>query len=358
MKAEKNLHIIGGNSGVTGGIILESRSVYGVGGEFKFRDGDLPVVGEDVVTFGIILKSVNSPVMAYGKDVYLKGTTVTADAAEALTLSGATFMRLSTDGFTDIIGQTIADGTAVSGSSIVNRFDKANVIFSNTAVFQTTAQYVLLDTVDGAIYAGGPLAIAKGVQAYPAATITTLISNYRANFTTWLTGTGVGDLPVVLAYTSTLVYGSGIMGDTDFIDEAGFTCRNEEQYGLSDDFWVVESRWQQMYREKEIGLLWYEPPVSVPGATDTTTRPHPGNDYWLYYEKLAEYDPELWEWEAGHNAARDVTADPEDGDEASVYDEVRTERADDEATALKMKILADTYRVSRQIAGIEIVPST
>ena len=164
------------------------------------------------------------------------------------------------------------------------------------------------------------------------------------------------DLPVVLAYTSTLVYGSGIMGDTDFIDEAGFTCRNEEQYGLSDDFWIVESRWQQMYRDKEIGLLWYEPPVQIPGVADTATRPHPGNDYWLYYEKLAEYDPELWEWDAGHNTARDPNATPDEGDAASVYDEVRTERADATATALKMKILADTYRVSRQIAGLEIAP--
>jgi hypothetical protein len=358
LQAEKNLHMRGGNSGVDGGIIVENRAVYGVGGAFVFRDGEEPVVGEDVKTYGIIFKSAEAPLMIYGKDVYTRairglaggGRIVMDTDGEIVESAGLDITQMSRSGVTHILGQSLADGDSVSGSSVVNRFDVDNTVFSGTGMFRAAAQNVLLDTDGGAIYAKGLLGISQGVQPFPPSAVENLITQYSADYTGWLQGTGSHDLPTVLAGNYALVYTSGIMGDSDFIDEAGFTCRNADQYNLFTDFFLTETRWQQMYRSKEIGLIWFEPQVLVPGSTQAT-RPHPGNNNWLYAESFAQYTPELWDDETGRDTDRGKASD-----ESHKYDTVRQKRTDDASTALKKVIMSDNYLVSEQIAGIPIVP--
>jgi hypothetical protein len=72
MKAEKNLHILGGNSG-KGGVLVESRGVYNPPvDDFEWCDGDDALIGEDVSTPGIMLLTRTGPIQMYGNDIYGK----------------------------------------------------------------------------------------------------------------------------------------------------------------------------------------------------------------------------------------------------------------------------------------------
>jgi hypothetical protein len=74
-------------------------------------------------------------------------------------------------------------------------------------------------------------------------------------------------------------------------DAVGFSFRKSlEHYKISDDFRVVEARWQQMYRVFSVNSAeWDEPQVDAPDGTPT--RPHPGYDAWDQSDHYAYADP-------------------------------------------------------------------
>jgi hypothetical protein len=359
IKAERNLHMLAGNSGIMGGVLIESRAAYDFGGEFKFRDEeDNPLVGEDVQTYGIIMRSTKAPTMVYGQDVYVKamndagpgivGGNIVIDADSGVTLSGYEVMEFAKSGITHILGQRLEEGGAIITSSVVNRFDQDNTMFGSTGVFMSKAEYALFDTQGtGQMLVNGSVGIVNGVMPYPGSVLSSMIVSYSSEYTQWLTGTDPDDLPAILNYQYLEAYLSGIKGDTTFISYAGFTCRNEAQYGLHDDFFLAEARWQQMYRDKGIGIVWYEPIVEIPGVTmsltEGYTRPHPGHTYWVLYERYVQYDPELWDWTDGRSAKRGASTKVE-----SPYDAMRKKREEGTAKSLQYKVLSNHYIVSNQ----------
>ena len=355
IKAQRNLHMLGGNgtdAGAVGGIIIESRAAYGIGSGFKFRDDDGdPLVGEDVNTYGIILKSVDSPVMIYGRDIYGRsaissggGGTIEFEADADIVISGTNQTRYSNAGFTDIIGQLVSAGGSVLTGTVVNKFDKAITMFSSTDLFRAQAAVVILDSPNG-LYARGPIAVNQGIVPFPDSTIDAVINGYSADYITWLAAT----LPAVLAYYYDDLYTGYLKSNTSFISEAGFTCRDESQYGLTLDFLLPESRWQQTYRANDIGIVWYEPAVLIPGLPTQWTRPHPGDSYWIMMEKYLEYDHDLWQWKspAGDWALCDIERSTDSAD-SGPYVVASNKRVDGTSTAQKARFLGTNYLISKQ----------
>jgi len=363
VKAERNLHMLSGNGGVVGGTFIENRSVYGFGGTFKFRDAQgNPLVGEDVDTYGMVIKAPNAPVMVYGRDVYTKAISYTQgggqdvgghieqEASRGVVVSGEQYIRYSEQGFTDVIGQKVGDGSTLSGS-IVNRFDKENTVLSSTHLCMIQSRYVCLTSTEAAsgLFVSGSIGVVYGVVPYPSNTLAGMISAWSTEYNQWLTG-DPGDpdtLPGMLNFYYTDIYEQGIKGNATFISVAGFTCRDQDQYGLGDDFQISETRWQQVYRQKDIGLVWYEPTVEIPGvAVDAAvryTRPHPGQRMWLQSQQYMECDTVLWSQDDAK--ARD-RADTED--DVPVYDDVRNKHADDTETSLRYRFLSTNYLISKQ----------
>ena len=360
IKAERNLHMISGNSGTVGGMILESRSVYDYAGPYKFRnDAGEPLVGEDVDTYGIIFKTVNAPVMMYGADIYVKsispssgggfdaGGNIVLEADRDLMTSGYSVVHYSESGVNEIIGQKLEAGPVVSGASIVNRFDTENTVFGATGLFRAKATNAVLDTDGGGLWSKGTLNISGAVVPVSGTVIDSVIDTLSAAFNTWV-DEGLVSLTNYL-YTET--YDKGIRANPDFIAQAGFTCRNARQYGLlgpsevEDDvgFFLVESRWQQTYRKKEIGIVWYEPTVAIPGLTTEFTRPHPGQQFWIFDEKYRIFDGTLFDWDELKDVDRGLADEAE-----PVYDKAWAEQVASEGDKLKPMLMSDNYLISKQ----------
>lgn len=374
IKAEHALHMLGGNSGIEGGVIIESRSVYGIGGSFQFRDdGDDPLVGEDVWTYGIILKAPNAPIMMYGRDIYGKavayneeggdniGGNVEFEADYGLITSGSTQIHYAKNGMTHILGQQLSEGGAVLSTSVVNRFDVNDTVLGSKLLFRAAADVVIFDSTGG-MFARGPFAVSGGIVPFPSESVESVIAAYSEDYTAWLTGSGQYDLPTVMTFYYNDMYEMDIKSDATFIEIAGFTCRNVEQYGMHDDFMLAEARWQQVARHIENNgecVLWNEPRVGIPGidiSSDQYTMPHPGSDNWDKYERYMEYESDLWQWlvtgtGSGDNptwAVHDISRSPTENVD-SAYRQAYQDRVDDASEAFKARFLSKNYLVSQQV---------
>lgn len=353
IKAERNLHILGGNSGVVGGVLIESRSNK-QSASFKFKDGSTPLVGEDVETYGIMLKTTTAPILMYGSDIYGKAVASSSGAGElefeadgGIVLSGKSHIRYAQDNMTDIIGQTLAAGAAVSGGSIVNYFDKKNAVYGCTDLFRAKASVAVFDSTNG-MYATGHFAVVNGIVPFPSGTVESTIAGFSTDYTNWL----ASGLAALTTFYYDDVYNADAKGNQDFINIAGFTCRNEIQYGLTSDFYIVEARWQQVYRAAGLGVLWNEPVVAVPGSVTVMTRPHPGNAYWSQVQLYVEYDTDLWAWKSESDSqvwSLKDKARAVDTGASNPYDTARKNREGASIyTAQKPRLFSEKYKVSIQ----------
>jgi hypothetical protein len=355
LKAEHNCHILGGNSGVDGGVLIESRSAYPEGGEFVIKD----VKGEDVVSFGIILKSTVAPVMTYGSDIYLRGISrnvgggedvgggIILEADRHLAISAESNMRFAKYRNIDVYGQQLKDGTTLSSESFVNLFDKTDAVFNQTQRFKVAANYPIFSSKEGQVLMAGSLGMSGNVVPYTSTLMDTMIAAQMSAYETWLTsGTSDDTFPGIILLHYTESYLEGICGDIDFIEFMGFTCRTPEQYGLGDDFEVPEARWQQMYRAVDLKCQWVEPRINTPGAAADYSQPHPGYELWTQEARLLQYDPELWSWEDGSNVER--TRDPD-----GKYGAAITARDAGASKQFSSAKLATDYLISQQLTPPE-----
>jgi hypothetical protein len=344
--------------------------VYGIGDEFQFRDEDDNfLVGEDVVSYGIIFKSKEAPVMTYGRDLYLRainsdlgggddiGGQIVIDADRDLVTSACNALRLYETSETTIIGQKLDEGTDVLSESIVNFQDKDNHLLSNKSVFRAKAENAIFDS-GTAMLIRGPISAAQGVVAIPGTVIDTLITDLSTDIDSFLTGVGDSDLPAVLTFHHDETYTKSVKGDETFVEQAGFTLRNRLQYGLNSTFVVPEARWQQAYRNTGLGRTWDEPAVIVPGGElGDATLPHPGRRLWLKDERYAEHATELWDWKdlrdidrVGKSASGEVDPTIRPYDEARAATESDIEE-NGIGSRIAFRFLAEGYLISRQIGA-------
>jgi hypothetical protein len=362
LKAENNLHMLGGNSGLRGGVIIEARAPYVYGGDFQFDHGE-GITGEDVVSYGIILKSTTAtgkpagPIMVYGSDIYLRSVSdsgspqnlngqVVIDADGIMALTSKEHYTLSKGGVSHVLGKELRDfGGAwpTPGTDyVINYFDKTMASIGTSSIdFKFRCGPMVFYNGDALF--SGRLGTKLGMISVPGPVIDDLINTVTASYNAMIAGDVKDDIQIV--YNET--YNDSIRGVTDFIEVAGFSCRNKEQYGLitnTVDFKFAETRWQQLYRKNDRDILWVEPEVLVPGEHSSPGMPHPGKELWDTNTAMALYDDELWDWETNRPFPRDKEVS--DGDtERSVYADPKPE---DRITLVK---LSEGYQITRQIGA-------
>ena len=359
IKADRNLHMLGGNSGTHGGVLIEGRASYQTGGDFKFGKD---VLGEDVVSYGIILKSTTAkglaaaPVQIYASDIYMKALSdaennpdlngqILLDADREIISSSIDNYRYVEEGITDIIGQKLVDTANgdIAPSSYVNRYSTETVsIGSKDLNFLVKGKNVDFDMGENVAIFTGRIGAKLGLVHLQPDLIDSTIEADSELYETYLNAS----LPAIAAGHHTTTYNEGIRGVAKFIETAGFTCRTPTQYGYENedkiDLALAETRWQQMYRAKEIGKQWVEPDVEVPGGDETTqpTLPHPGFSKWVEAaDAFVAYDGELWDWNELKDTDRGLAADVS----TSPYTTVTP------STNQVLSTLKDGYLISNQL---------
>lgn len=379
LKAEANLHAIAGNKESNGGILLEARSTSGT---FNFTG----VQGEDVIHNGITLKTENAPLLMYSSEMYartLQAGTITLDADKG---SGGIIQiadnhaRWATEYFADIAGGNPYDNPVLrkpqASLSLFNRnihtvggndtlhCDSSAVTFASTRgdvgmvvagpvgckslIAEEGAMIGVYAIVTGAIMSGGGffsgsggiLQVAQMIPTpVPAPPLfippVTMIGKAQAFAFNMLSNVTLGITGVVNVTTYTPPTAVG--NDENFIEPIQFSFRSHEQYGMEDDFFLFEPRWQRMYRiHGGGGIPFVEPAVRCDGAPEVTTYPSPGFINWTTAEVMKKHDTRLWDEAGRHNVDREVPG-------GGPYEDPKSNEAED-------VILEAEWKISRQLS--------
>ena len=285
IKGQRNLHLLGGNNGEPGGVLLESRAT---GRSFNFSG----VVGEEVQQTGIVLKCRESDVAIWGNNVHIgaramEGTagilTLDADEGQAqIYMRASTIMREIDQGAVDVFNNRQNANYFSAGATIL---DTRTLVVRGKALFTKgsggdsgmlvegkgffTEQVTTRDNPkfsgegDNSIYflPHTPSLIDSDIQRAKQD-----IDDAVKNMTD-----GAEDFNKAV-YTD-----ASALGNTDVIDKVGFSLRSDEQYNISN-FKLYESRWQYLYRMLGYTDVWAEEQVESPEGT--VTYPHPGREAW------------------------------------------------------------------------------
>lgn len=257
IKAEENLHMLGGNSGGTAGVMIESRS----SGPAHY---DFTTVGQDCLVNGIILKAPSSEIVGYGKNIYLR-TKFSAGKSSGDAIASPTIAK---DG--DIVLDTLGQGEVITRTEYVKHYVKCAVahIFPDSPSFHSVNMF----TEDGAtlcgdVYTDGDLlSWGSHVCRGDFSTSSGHFYSPAGGVIGAMTGAGAASIGEAVeqgqAYETTLVtwagtqygsdmtqnwYGDGRPGNATIITSAWVSMRVEEDY-KTDSFVLFESRWQQMAR--------------------------------------------------------------------------------------------------------------
>jgi hypothetical protein len=296
-KAEKNLHLLGGNDGKAGGILLESKapSAYSYDG----------VVGEDVVTGGVQVKAAKGAFVTWTRDVYMRigggdvdsGGEVVIDADKGrapIITNSQSFLRYVSDAAADYLGTE-------------GQVKVANVYGREGAILGTPVEVMGTGIFSGSVLIKGWVECVGGHIA------TELAQNPNYVYVSPLKDKPLAEARRILAEADraekkavaegTKDYKAGFTdywyaddgpGNDGTIRAAHFTYRSGDHY-RTKDFELYEARWQQLSRLAGQALAkWTEPPV-VAGSRETY--PYPGKAAWkdgdhLHRQGLSLRDPD------------------------------------------------------------------
>lgn len=325
--AKHNLHMIGGmDKTKPGGILMECRSKWSSG------VNDFTGVGEDIKFYGITMLSKESPVSAYGSDIYLRAYSETpANSCGNVMIeadnwqmhsAAKEFFRFCAYGFTEIMNFAIGNetiltttkdkvtwarwedkytyfgiGTAYKDSSMFRTDHAVNSFTGSKGVISATYVDQLNYAADSGSPNPGPRSHVTGIEAYtidcpgaPSASKNTSWCDYYDNKL-------ITKMKKMRNYDYANPADSDIFGKTSYMKELGFTWRNTAQYNVSD-FYLTETRWQQVGRLHGSGyILWNEYMLKTNNAAvaypDDYTTPHPGRETWFVDSKFYEITPQL-----------------------------------------------------------------
>ena len=320
IKAEKNLHMLAGNGGESGGVLIESRSVDG--------SNAYSGPGEATTSYGITLLAKTSTISTYGLNSYIStigaGGTLIFDAGGGtgtVTTIANNNICYTNQTLKQIFGYTPASKSGAD-QAVCNEFSKNSALIQNKGYFAVKVGSTILDS---SLFVTGSAAAKQGYDITPqtktasdiSGFITTIIGQISAN--TALSGPQL----------RTEVYASSKMGDQQLIDTLAFSCRNEEQYGLAGEGVIIpESRWQFAYRQNGTADAWDEKAVSFHGDK---TMPHPGYNNWTSKSLFSRIEStELFDWSTLQN------------------DVAKSAASDGTAPATNSAVLQDSYIISNQ----------
>lgn len=337
LKAEQNVHVLAGNSGQTGGILMESRAA---GQSFDFRQP-----GEQTRSSGIVLLAKNSQILGYAREALVRTDgDLVLEASDGRRIDvSRTHLRWAGSEMTDTIGDTPRPDGTVDESAVTNTFTTDLASFGGRNAFKVGATNVLM-AGEGLLYSRQQQLLYRGTAVFQGSVLAagslycggpsiSAGANFAASHAN--PGGAVGrilkapDPPETdepfekpaeqltelqeriaerTAEQTSLIHEAYYqteerIGSDDFWKAIGFSCRTERDYHTDGgDYIVAESRWQQAYRTRKIGKAWDEPAVRAP--TGEQTAPHPGRQQWDGPDSYLVADPQLWDWETGRNVDR------------------------------------------------------
>ncbi len=282
LKAERNLHMLAGN-GEIGGVLIEARSKAISRPTAWLKDK----VGEDALTAGIMFKTDHGgPLVFRGSD--MRFVAEGADGNQGLMTVEATGGGIHMEA--DFITRKAAGGLGFADYGANGR-----LLCATTSELHFRHSGEVLYTVDrmgvgGSIYAGGAIYAADGV--IPADNSNDVLSGLYEKTGAWGQD--------IVGSQELQTYIAAAKERTEWLLDAGFSFRTPEQYGTdAEGFYLVEARWQRMYRERKTGLGFIEPAVTAYGVgedNDVHTLPYPGFSAWREDEKYKLVNSKLFDW--------------------------------------------------------------
>ena len=285
IKAEGNMHILAGNGEDYGGILLESRA------DNSTQSYD-DVVGTDVQSSGVVIKCKNSAFVTWATDIYLSVQKLDQKAAGIFYLD-------ADDGNSNIIVKSKEFLEMLTSFHVINFADTSDAYYFGKDAAIIDAQICIVD--GGAIMLDGPM-IAQGfvgggsfghdgdepLEVIPGTS--GKIGDYISDAKDAIDAVGDNLTQRVSAIDDKARNDPDGLLNSAVVKKIGFSLRNDEQYGLQDDFKLRAARWQQ-YIEDD-GNTWEEPAVTAP--TGEPTFPHPGRKWTeaIYFDavNLSNFD--------------------------------------------------------------------
>jgi hypothetical protein len=303
LKAERNLHLLGGNSGQAGGVLVECKAPS----RYAYAD----VVGEDVTMGGFQVKVAQGDVTLWASNIYLRTGggdvtpgVITLDAAagrQAITLQASTIVNFVSESILDNFG---SDGN-IAAAHVWG--PNGNIIASPCYV-QGSCTFQASILVSGGVSAVGGYFGSDQAQANEGKVgqitgnglilAAQALAKDQGDAASAASDAGVFWQQLFGEY----LYAAAQAGNDDTIAAVHFTFRNPAQY-RTGDFQLYEDRWQQLARLGGQGLTaWKENPVT--GATAEDTMPYPGLAPWDQDETYNQMDLALYDIAQGFSQPR------------------------------------------------------
>ena len=335
IKAERNLHALGGNSGTDGCVLIESRT--------KNVPYDHSQKGEDAVGSGIVLKSAGELRAYVDRASFQVVQDFVLDCTDLIEV-GTRVNRWCQEDMLFTFGAIPSQQSSLPADARVSRLSKAGMEFATagTLNFRSTGALLAADSsnpyvltiagdtqLKGSLVAGGFAAVQKGViTAGSIAAKGTVLAGSMGDLSGGVGKIKGADLEKSTSYDFDKYTTQGqrnsdkadqslrqaVNGELVQLNRAyyalansplsksqleliGFTCRTPQQYGTTGDILVAEAAWQQTMRKQGSGFQWIEPRVT--GPKGAVTMPHPGYEAWTNDEIYATYDMAFAPWAAG-----------------------------------------------------------
>lgn len=285
VKADRNLHMLGGNSG-EGGILLEARTVDVPGSK-----NDFTKQGTESQSSGIILKSKSAPMAAYGSSVHIqsKSGRITIDAAagtQNVDITGKDVWVVGKQSASLVAGVSpgSAGGEPEKASLIKVKLDEAHISAGNALARLTSGSLYLTNSATGKldVMLDANLRVTGGIANPNEAVGLFDPTKTRMNPSIAQIKADIEEevLRFASSWTSleTGVYNTASgYGHSTFFDNLSFSFNNSALYWASTDFMLNTTFWQIKYAEDN-PTMWYQPIVKFKDRADT--RPWPGNEKW------------------------------------------------------------------------------
>lgn len=301
VKAEKNMHLLSGNSG-QGGTLIESRGQD----TFQFEGK----TGEDVQSGGVMLRSTKGSIVGWATSIYLRTGggdiqpgPIVLDAAKGespvVTYGSAIEHYVEQSFLIHFNSQSEGESAEISpqatslpGNLFMNgRGIFAEDVLSGGNLFAAGGHVLTSDgcnTTEVGCLNGEALAKVQEALGLTSQQVAQTLPAHGREF-----------------YESTLTeryYAENKPGNDTVIQTAEFSYRSTSQYG-TDTFALYEDRWQQMARlSGKGGVPWTEKPVA--SRQDPLTYPYPGRSHFIGGSSYYKQDLTLFDAATGRSQAR------------------------------------------------------
>jgi hypothetical protein len=283
IKAEKNLQVLGGNSG-RGGVLIESR---GAGRQYEFQEE-----GENATTTGIMLRAGKSDVVSYSQNVYLRTggveNLITQNRnADSGYIAPGSIVLDAYRGKSSVISHARGVYEFLTASHDIYFGEQSSITHASSFTPDNTLLAGFL-RVEKGIYSGGllwtdgPILAGKGqVVAAEGCNIGKMDNDTKQKVEAAAEEIRESIRQDVsngstryFSQVEQIFYADTQAGSDATIRGAQFAFRTIQDYGMPD-FKLFETRWQQLAREADYNLpKWQERAVSTANGD---SYPFPGN---------------------------------------------------------------------------------